>query len=160
MLIDVVDVESGSRVTKTGKPYDTLTVTYKTLDKFTGKTEVKSKLLMPFGEGAQSVIDALTGAVKGSKYVIEQVKNANGYWDWTSVSVSTGEEEPMVSTAKPTASAAAGRSNYETPEERARRQVLIVRQSCIAQAVAFGDTGSIEELLETAGKFEAWVSRD
>ncbi len=55
-------------------------------------------------------------------------------------------------------------SNYETKEERARRQVLIVRQSCLSTAVAFaasrqpkGVTCEAEDILVIARKFEEFV---
>lgn len=50
-------------------------------------------------------------------------------------------------------------SNYETKEERAARQRLIVRQSSITAALAFlgGKPGDINKVLETAEQFCDWV---
>jgi hypothetical protein len=55
-------------------------------------------------------------------------------------------------------------SNYETPAERAKRQVYIVRQSSINAAIALyvaqnpkGAAVSVEEILKVAGTFEAYV---
>ncbi len=158
-VIDVVDSELTEATTKTGKPYNFINLTYKQYDNFTKKVEVKSRKVMPFGDGGQGVIDALTGAEKGSKFQIEAVKNGE-YWDWTAANIQDKGTEMASAPASKPATAVAGRSNYETPEERARRQVLIVRQSCIAQAVAAFSNVNLDEILETAGKMEAWVNRE
>lgn len=50
------------------------------------------------------------------------------------------------------------KSTYETPEERAKRQVFIIRQSSIASAIALkGQKASVEEVLKVAKQFEAFV---
>jgi|SRR5687768_2376459 len=53
------------------------------------------------------------------------------------------------------------RSTYETPEERARRQVLIVRQSSVSSAIAYSATLktalSIAEVLKVAEQINAFV---
>jgi hypothetical protein len=49
-------------------------------------------------------------------------------------------------------------STYETAEERAKKQVVIIRQSCLAQALNFaGGESPIEAVLEHAVKFETFV---
>jgi len=63
--------------------------------------------------------------------------------------------------SKPTA--AVVRSNYETPEERAARQVMIVRQSSISSAVALlaqdrsEYAPGVDDVLGIAKQFEAYV---
>ena len=94
------------------------------------------------------------------------VKNAKtGYWDWIEIerNVSKGE----VSSVEAKSTKPAGRvlgSNYETSEERAKRQVYIIRQSSISSAIAFaaavepkGITKDRQALLEDAKAFEAFV---
>src|SRR3972149_5229851 len=50
------------------------------------------------------------------------------------------------------------KSTYETPEERAKRQIYIVRQSSINQAIEYrGSKVDIHEILATAKQFEAHV---
>jgi hypothetical protein len=58
------------------------------------------------------------------------------------------------------------RSNYETPEERAARQVMIVRQSSITAALKLAELGLIaggqaffteDEIITSAKVFEAYV---
>ena len=58
------------------------------------------------------------------------------------------------------------KSNYETPEERAQRQVYIVRQSSLTAALKFFEVGlgagsagipETEDVIEIAKEFEAYV---
>ena len=53
------------------------------------------------------------------------------------------------------------KSTYETPEERAKKQLYIVRQSSINAAIALGAQGkvlpTVDLILEVAKKFEAHV---
>ena len=49
-------------------------------------------------------------------------------------------------------------SNYETAEERARRQVYIIRQSSLGTAVELlGSGASVADVINTAKQFEAYV---
>ena len=56
---------------------------------------------------------------------------------------------------------ASPRSTYETPEERAKRQVLIVRQSSVSSAIAYAATQKsqmkIEDVLKIAEQINAFV---
>lgn len=92
-------------------------------------------------------------------------KNAKtGYWDWKDIEFNTTKEATKV--------AAGGKvvgSNWETPEERARRQVMIVRQSSISNAIALlaaihpkgiPDTIDVAEVTALANGFEQWVMQD
>lgn len=52
----------------------------------------------------------------------------------------------------------APKSTYETPEERAKKQVYIVRQSCINYAILYkGNKADIKEIINLAKQFEAHV---
>ena len=92
---------------------------------------------------------------------IVMVKNEKtGYWDWTDIEV-----KPKGANIESTKSV--GKvigSNYETPQERARKQVYIVRQSSISSAIEMakarepkGITKTIEEILKDASRFEEFV---
>lgn len=76
----------------------------------------------------------------GETVEVSITKNAKGYDEWAAVSPiagQTGSSTGAVASA-PTANSSATRvtgSNYETPAERARRQVLIVRQSSLSNAI-------------------------
>lgn len=88
-----------------------------------------------------------------------QLVKEKGYWNWKAIELgASGNEAPK-------AAAVGGRvtgSNYETPEERAKRQIYIVRQSSISSAIALAEINakakpSVEEVLEVAKQFEEYV---
>jgi hypothetical protein len=115
-----------------------------------GKTHEK-KLFSFNGD----VYTVFKNAKPGEQYDVGLEKDKNGYWQWKNPVKVEG------------AAVAAGTNNtnsrgFETPEERARRQVLIVRQSCLAQAVIVKGTGeqNADNITELAEQFEAWVLRD
>ena len=87
---------------------------------------------------------------------VKAEKNAKGYWEWVAASTEVGG-------AKGPAPAAPSRvSNFETPQERAARQVMIVRQSSLANAVALaaangGKKNTPEEIIDIAKHFEGFV---
>lgn len=102
---------------------------YKQLDvafKNDGKTQ--GKKVMSFGGNAKAFL-VLSDAKPGDVFDVKAEKNKDGYWDWVDVSKATSK-----AVGQP---APAARGSYETAEERAKRQVLIVRQSCLSTAVEF-----------------------
>lgn len=116
--------------------------------------KVSSKKIMSFA--APEVFKIISSAKQGDVFSIESVKNDKGYWDWKSAA----------SGAAPAAKQASGtpapRSTYETPEERAARQVLIVRQSSVSSAIEFYGLNSKkaptpQEIVEVAKFFENYV---
>jgi hypothetical protein len=89
-------------------------------------------------------------------------KDGKEYWQWKGVETGKGapknDAQPKVVAGKVLG------SNYETPAERAKKQVYIVRQSTINMAIALhvaqnpkGAAVSVEEILKVAGTFEAYV---
>jgi len=91
-------------------------------------------------------------------------KNDAGYSEWASINAGS----PAGEASKAPIGAVAGNStkvvgsNYETREERAARQVLIVKQSSLGAAVESLAPGakaalSTEEVLERAQLFVDWV---
>lgn len=113
-----------------------------------------SKKIFSFQEKAYNVVKS---AKEGETFDVTLEKNKNGYWEWSSVEkAGNAGETPKV---------APGRAGtFETSEERARRQILIVRQSSIAQAVAYFNGAvvppELERVLDVAAQFEAWVNRE
>jgi hypothetical protein len=109
----------------------------------------------------KEVFNTLSTAQQGDIFDVKSQKNAEtGYWDW--VEVSQAGKNTGAEAGSPRAVASAARSNYETPEERAKRQVYIVRQSSISAAVELaklqGETEVVEsDIIESARKFEAYV---
>ena len=107
---------------------------------------------------------------KGDTVNIAMEKDDAGYWNWTKV-LADGEvapaptnasaggastSAPRASTAKPTNRVTG--SNYETKEERALRQRMIVRQSSLSNAVAtlatHGSPLTPDQVMALAAKYE------
>lgn len=159
MNITILSVEVKTVPTAKGS-YRTADIAYKN-NTFQGKVE--GKKIMSFG-ATKDTFDALSVAQSGDSYEVTVVKNDKGYNDWVSV-VKAQAGAPSPAAAAPTAGKAASpspRSTYETPEERAQRQVLIVRQSSVSSAIALLTAGaktppSTQSVLETAKQLEAYV---
>ena len=92
---------------------------------------------------------------------VEIGKNEKGYDEWKQIKAADG----VAPSAQPQGTAPATRvtgSNYETREERARRQVLIVKQSSLSNAIDYyknaGNAAVLEEdVMATAQRFADWV---
>lgn len=140
MNIQIIATSVETKPTANGKSYQIAEVTYKNLT-FQGKVEAKK--LMSFGANA-GAFSAMSVAAPGSTWEVTVVKNDKGYNDWTSVSPSTGTPAaPAAPTGvRGAAATTTPRSTYETPEERAQRQILIVRQSSVSSAVAMLSAGA------------------
>ena len=165
MKIQIVTTSIETKPTAKGS-YQQLEVVYKNLT-FQGKVE--SKKVMSFGAGAPS-FKTLSTAVAGSMFDIGVVKNAAGYNDWVSATPSDGSEQPAQAVAQ-TGQVLGGsypkatttpKSTYETPEERAQRQILIVRQSSVSSAVSLLAVGGkaplkVADVIGTAKALEAYV---
>lgn len=133
MQIQIIDVGTpNTHAAKNGRSYQSLEVTYKGND---GK--VSAKKLMSFSN--PSVFAAAGKWNKGDTVEVITQKDDAGYWQWTGIG--DGASAPQLSAGGTTSTASAGSSTrvtgstYETKEERAARQVLIVRQSSLSVAV-------------------------
>lgn len=149
MQIDILSVS----VEDKGK-YKMMEVAYKGSD---GK--VTSKKVMSFGAAAD-VFKRLTSAKQGDSFEISSTKNDKGYWDWVGIQDATAGAAASMSAPK--GANASPKSTYETAEERANRQVLIVRQSSLSNAVEFlalngKKVPSVQEVVEVASFFEDYV---
>ena len=116
-----------------------------------GKSQ--SKKIFSFNTG---VYEDVKKAQTGDVFDVKLEKDRNGYWVWKEMH----KADPTATGGNMSTPASTRTSTYETPEERARRQILIVRQSSLAQAVAFDGSKDVKELLEMAAKFEEWVNRE
>jgi hypothetical protein len=98
----------------------------------------------------------LSNAKPGEVYDTTENINDKGYKEFTNATKSTSAAGP-----KSTAATATPKSTYETPEERAARQLYIIRQSNINAAISFLSVGAktlkIEDVLETAKTLEDYV---
>ena len=153
MLINIVDVGTPStKASSNGRSYQEIEVTYKTEN-----GQVSNKKLMSFSN--PSVFNHIKGLGKGDSVNVTTVKNAKGFWDWTGIG--NEGDAPVATQSKPATAQAGGRvtgSNYETKEERAARQVYIIRQSSLSTAVELLGSGkSVDEVINVAKQFEAYV---
>jgi len=165
MQISILNVQSTTQIAKSGKPYQQLEVAYKNLT-FSGKIE--SKKLMPFG-AQKAAFDALANAATGSVFEVTVVKNDAGYNDWTAcVQAAPGSVAAQGSiNGAGNAKATGGnvtqvKSTYETPEERAKKQVYIIRQSSISAAIGSLSVGAksalkASDVIAVAEEYSAWV---
>lgn len=137
MQIQIIDVGTPNTVAgKNGRSYQTMEVTYKD-----DSGKVGSKKLMSFSN--PGVFKTISTLNKGDAVNVTTEKDQNGYWQWTAIN--QGGAAPMQQTQSAGSSAPATRvtgSNYETKEERAARQELIVRQSSLSAAVSILTVGS------------------
>lgn len=122
-----------------------------------GDGKVTSKKLMSFNH--PEVFKVFVDAKQGSVFTVESEKNDKGYWDW--ISAVSGVQ--AASKASPTSTGnVSPKSTYETAEERANRQVLIVRQSSLSNAIEFLGLNqkkipTPQEVVEVATFFESYV---
>lgn len=161
MKIQILNVTITTTPTAKGS-YQTADVAFKNLS-FQGKVE--GKKVMSFGATKDS-FGVLATAQPNEIYDVNVVKNDKGYNDWVSMTKGNADSgAPQQSTAgqSPAGNATAVRtSTYETPEERAKKQVYIIRQSSIGSAVTALACGAksppkVGEVLEYAKQLEAYV---
>jgi len=160
ITIQIIRVDVSQKPTKNGGTYGIAEVTYKQLDG-TKAGSVALKKIMSFT--VPTVFETLKIATQDQVYQIGMEKNGQ-YWDWKTAVLSTGSIPSAPANVGAVGSKAAQpvKSTYETAEERATRQVLIVRQSCLAQAVALSSIGmksipKTDEVLEIAQELVDWV---
>ena len=149
MLINIVDVGApNTHAAKNGRSYQSIEVTYKN-----EQGQVANKKLMSFSN--PSVFNYIKELTKGTQVNVTTTKDANGYWQWTGLG---GDGSVATPESKPATGGRVTGSNYETKEERAARQILIVRQSSLSSAVELLGTGkSVADVIATAKQFEAYV---
>ena len=159
-----IQVLSTTVVTKTsgaGKPYQNCEIAYKNIDQ--GKVEAKN--ITEYSKVFKKASDATVGMF----FDVTTEKDDKGYWQWTSFTPS--EAVAIVPSTAPTSykpvaqTVPAAKSTYETPEERAKKQVFIVKQSSITAALKYleitkaKDVG-VTDVLEIAQHFTDWVLED
>lgn len=127
--IETVPTQKGS--------YQSLEIAYKDLSN-SGK--VSAKKLMSFTN--KPVFETMALAKPTEVYDVEMVKNDKGYWDWTKVTkgsstgTSSGTARPVSNSGNSSSNASAAKGGWETPEERAKKQIYIVRQSSLSTAAS------------------------
>jgi hypothetical protein len=138
---------------------------------YTYNGEPRKQTIVSFSNPA--IFKQIQELEQGQEIEVEVIKNAGGFNEWKSVTVggnsgSTGGNQtgtPSAASGATTGSTGVARvtgSNYENKEERAARQVLIVKQSSLSAAVASLTPGakaplSVEEVIERAQAFVDFV---
>jgi hypothetical protein len=158
MQITVIDVGApNTHAAKNGRSYQSMEVTYKNEQ---GQTQ--SKKLMSFSN--PEVFKQAKEWQKGDSVNVNMTKDDAGYWQWVSIGEagSAPSTPPQAFTgSKPAQGARVTGSNYETPEERAKKQVYIVRQSSISSAIDLlksnGNDVKVENVLSVAKQLEDYV---
>lgn len=158
MQITIISVDVTTTPTQKGS-YQTAEVTYKN-NSFQDKVE--NKKVMSFNH--KEVFATLSKAEKGDVFTLERAKNDKGFWDWTSITEgAAGNAQQGNVKAVSAAASPSPKSTYETPEERAKKQVYIVRQSSLSTAVEYmNGTGAIKkataaDVIFCAQEFEKYV---
>lgn len=163
MNITILSVDVKTVPTTKGS-YQAAEIAYKN-NTFQGKVE--GKKLMSFGAGAET-FKVLSIATSGATFEIDVVKNDKGFNDWVKATPAIAGAAPTSAPVDPSQGMAASksatqvRSTYETPEERAAKQVYIVRQSSVSNAVAILSVGAkaapdVNKVLEVARQLENYV---
>ena len=158
MQVNVVDVSSlNTHQAKNGRNYQSLEIMYKN-----DQGQAQSKKLMSFAN--PDVFKAAQGWEKGAVIHVSTEKDANGYWQWTAVGDAGNTQDTNSGGAVATqAKAPVGKSggNWETSDERQARQVMIVRQSSLSNAVATlalaGKQASANDVISLAKLYEGFV---
>ncbi len=109
---------------------------------------------------APAVKNGLESLEPGDNFTVEMEKK-DDFWTWISIKKGIEQEEKQKTTTQQSTTTKS--TSWETAEERAARQKLIVRQSSLTNAVAFlaiqPGTMAITEVdvIETATTFYNWV---
>ena len=108
---------------------------------------------------APAVKNGLESLEPGDNFTVEMEKK-DDFWTWISIKKGIEQEEKQKTTTQQSTTTKS--TSWETAEERAARQKLIVRQSSLTNAIAFlvlqGRAHATEEdVIETATTFYNWV---
>lgn len=97
----------------------------------------------------------------GDTFEVQLGKNDKGFWEFKEATKAS-ENSGSTNSAGPSKTASPSpRSTYETPEERAARQIYIIRQSSLSTAVNILSAGNkavgLSDVLKTAKVLENYV---
>jgi len=155
--IQVLSVGVETKPTTKGS-YQVAEVAYKDL---TNGGKISAKKLMSFTN--KEVFETFVVAKATEVYDIEMVKGEK-YWDWTKATkgVASAIASPSGKTTTGSVGTVGNGRGFETPEERAKKQIFIVRQSSLTNAIATLVQGrktelKPEEVIGLAQQYEAFV---
>lgn len=162
--ITLLNINHSTKTAKNGKPYQIAELAYKN-NTFQGKVE---------GFKVTSYMKAyadIAAAQIGDTFDVTVEKGQSGYNEWTtahkavpgaSVPAGIPSKASTPYTEPPIKAASSFGRDFETKEERAKKQVYIVRQSSIANAVAMLTAGAksapkVDDVLAVARELESYV---
>jgi hypothetical protein len=167
-LLKTVDISKPNA----SKKYEQMIVTHQEH----GKDKPDGKKIFDFTT-PKEVWDTLKTAAAGSTWEVDRQKDAKEgkYWEWKAIRP-VDPSQTATSPATPTSSgvaqaapsvAASGSTtarvgNWETPEERAKKQVYIIRQSSVSSAIEFlklqgGAAIELDDVIANARAIEKYV---
>lgn len=122
-----------------------------------------SRTLVAVGD-TKPVFEVLKDAKQGDVYEIDLRKDGE-YYNWigctkgASLTVTSGSNVPATDgKSSGNTSSYKSTNTYETPDERAKKQVYIARMSALAQAIAYGGQENDEQdILAMAKRFESYI---
>ena len=163
MQINVINVANQTVPTAKGS-YQALEVTYKEV----ATSKVASRKIMSFVNDSKQAFEALSAASNGEVFDIVMVKqtgkDGKEYWVWTNATKGTANAATGSAQGQTNAGSAGtvAKGTWETPTERAQKQIYIVRQSSISNAIETLAVGSKtppkpEEVLKLAKQYEDFV---
>lgn len=145
-----------------GKKYQQIDVVYSSGD----SDENKTRKIFSFGDGKpvfEALKDGNFGA--GDSAEVRVVKNGK-FWDWVGIESASGEAQ----SAKPTSASTnkSGKVNWndrewETADERYRKNKAICRQNALTNAVTIGSLipgTTPKEILDLADQFFYYTTQD
>lgn len=159
MLITIKEITT-ENIVKGKSRYSVATVAYD----FQGNG--RTQKVMSFANPA--VFEALQGMNSGDVIDVTVTKNDAGFNQWAAIKRGDGAQQASSGTAAPSAASPGGGkapvSNYETREERAQRQVYIIRQSSLERALDYckaaatdGSNFTITDVLDVADQLVDYV---
>jgi hypothetical protein len=126
---------------------------------YTYNGEARSQTMMSFSN--PTIFKQVQELAPGTEIDVDIGKNDAGYNEWKSIQVGGSNGSTSNASAQTASTTRVSGSNYETREERASRQVLIVKQSSLAQAVASHgpDVAAVpvDQILDRAQTFADWI---
>ena len=131
-VLKTADISPGP----TGKTYKTMVLTHTDLG--TKKTDGKKMIDIYTDKTLWAVMAA---AKPGDVFTIDRVKNDKGFWEWKTATPTTAAAAAVAPVRSDPPAQASGTDkparvgSWETPDERALKQIYIVRQSSINAAI-------------------------
>lgn len=121
--------------------------------------KVSAKKVMSFAN--KDVFETMANA-KPTEYYDVTMEKGEKYWEWIKVTKGSATQPVVARTPGATSVSSTNSRGFETPEERAKKQVYIVRQSSLNVATAVLTVGAkttpkSEDIIKLAKEFEAYV---